>query len=160
RQEAYVSYFRGRTNVVDLGCGRGEFVELLLASGVDVRGVETSAEAVFRCQEKQLPVVNKDLFAWLEEQPDASLGGILSAQVIEHLPVQQQLSLLQVASVKLQPGAPLVIETINPECVFALVRNFYLDPTHVRPVHPDLLTFAMESAGFQNVRIIHSSPVP
>jgi 2-polyprenyl-3-methyl-5-hydroxy-6-metoxy-1,4-benzoquinol methylase len=160
RQEAYVPYFHGCSNVVDLGCGRGEFVELLLAAGVDACGIESDTDALLRCREKKIPVVDQELFAWLQGQADGSLGGIFSAQVIEHLPVERQLGLVRLAGDKLKPGAPLVVETINPECIFALARNFYLDPTHVRPVHPELLMFVMESSGFQNVRIIYSSPVP
>jgi O-antigen chain-terminating methyltransferase len=158
RQQAYLEYFRGCSDVWDLGCGRGEFLELMREHGIAARGVETGKDAFLLCQEKGLAVEQQDLFSCLESLADESAGGIFSGQVIEHLPPALQLRLVNLAQQKLRPGAPLVIETINPECVYALCRNFYLDPTHVRPVHPEMLAFAMRSAGFHRVDIKYSSP--
>ena len=146
RQLDYVEYFRTRQNVLDLGCGRGEFLELLRESGVPARGVETGVDAFLRCRDKGLDVVQQDLFTFLESQPDQSVGGIFCSQVIEHLPSGLQIRLVNLASQKLGAGAPLIIETINPECLYALSRNFFLDPTHVRPVHPEMLAFLHEIA--------------
>ncbi len=153
RQREYLDIFRGRTNVLDLGCGRGEFLELMREIGVEAHGVEYSQESVLLCQEKGLRVSRGDLLEYLGGLKDESIGGIFSAQVIEHLPVELQLRYVELAQRKLMPGAPLVLETINPQCVFALVRNFYLDPTHVRPVHPEFLKFVLESKGFEKVAI-------
>jgi O-antigen chain-terminating methyltransferase len=159
RQRTYLKHFEGREPVWDLGCGRGEFLELLCQHGIAAQGVDDSPDAVQLCHEKGLQVVQTDLFAFLEASADESAGGIFTAQVIEHLPAELQLRLVDLCFQKLKPGAPLVLETINPECVFALVRNFYLDPTHVRPVHPELLRFALETKGFSNVQVEFSGPV-
>lgn len=159
RQQTYLKHFEGAGPVWDLGCGRGEFLELLRQHGIAAQGVDDSPDAVHLCREKGLQVVESDLFAFLEEAADKSAGGIFAAQVIEHLPVDLQLRLVDLCFQKLRPGAPLILETINPECLFALVRNFYLDPTHVRPVHPDLLRFALETKGFCNVQVEFSGPV-
>jgi SAM-dependent methyltransferase len=159
RQENYIEYFRGRSPVWDLGCGRGEFLELLREHGITSQGVDTNSDAVQLCLEKGLPVTKGDIFEFLDKAGDASLGGIFSAQVIEHLPVELQFCLVELCGRKLKPGSPLVLETINPECVFALVRNFYLDPTHIRPVHPELLKFLLQSKGFRDVQLSFSGPV-
>ncbi len=157
KQQAYVDYFRGRDNVVDIGCGRGEFLEALREVGITARGVELGTDQILLCQEKGLDVVQQDLFAFLEATPDESLGGIFSAQVIEHLTASDQLRFVALAYQKCKPGSPVLFETINPQCVFALVHNFFLDPTHVRPVHPETLQFAMESCNFRNVELRFSA---
>ena len=159
RQQTYLKHFEGREPVWDLGSGRGEFLELLSQRGIAALGVDENADAVQLCREKGLQVVESDLFAFLEASADKSAGGIFAAQVIEHLPVDLQLRLVDLCFQKLRPGAPLILETINPECLFALARNFYLDPTHVRPVHPELLRFALETRGFSNVKLEFSGPV-
>jgi len=157
KQQAYVDYFRDRQDVVDLGCGRGELLDLLRAAGIKARGVELGTDQILLCQEKGLDVVQQDLFTFLESTPDESLGGIFSAQVIEHMTASDQLRYVALAYQKVKPGSPVIFETINPQCVYALVRNFFLDPTHIRPVHPETLQFAMDSCGFRNVELRFSS---
>jgi SAM-dependent methyltransferase len=159
RQQQYVGYFQGREKIVDLGCGRGEFLGLLRAAGVEAQGVESSADMFLLCRNKGFDVVQKDILSFLQEQPDESLGGIFCSQVMEHLPADLQIKLVNLAHLKLRSGSPLVIETINPECIYALARNFFLDPTHVRPVHPEMLAFLMRSLHFERVELKYSSPV-
>jgi len=158
RQQAYLEYFQGRDNVVDIGCGRGEFLELLRDNGISAHGVELGTDQYLLCKEKGLDVVQQDLFTFLESTPDESLGGIFSAQVIEHMTASDQLRYVALAYRKTKPGSPVIFETINPECVFALVHNFFLDPTHVRPTHPLTLRFAMESHKFRSVELRFSAP--
>jgi SAM-dependent methyltransferase len=159
RQKEYLELFRGRDDVLDVGCGRGEFLELLRDSGISAKGVESGTDQYLLCREKGLDVVEQDLFEYLESLPDESLGGLFSAQVIEHLTASDQLHFVSLAYRKTRPGSPVVFETINPQCVFAMMRNFFLDPTHVRPVHPETLKFAMESVEFRNVGLRFSSPM-
>jgi O-antigen chain-terminating methyltransferase len=159
RQQEYLQYFRGRDNVVDLGCGRGEFLEVLRDNDISARGVELGLDQYLLCREKGLDVVQQDLFSFLESLPDESLGGLFSAQVIEHLTASDQLRYVALAHQKTKPGSPVIFETINAQCVYAVMRNFFLDPTHVRPVHPETLKFAMESMQFRDVKLLFSSPV-
>jgi SAM-dependent methyltransferase len=159
RQKEYLEYFRGRDNVLDVGCGRGEFLELLREQNISARGVELGTGQYLLCQEKGLDVVQQDLFSYLESIPDNSLGGLFSAQVIEHLTASDQLRYVALAQQKTSPGSPVIFETINAQCVWAVMRNFFLDPTHVRPVHPETLKFAMESVNFKNVELRFSSPM-
>ena len=153
RQKAYLEHFRGRENVVDLGCGRGEFLELMRENTVSARGVESNTDMFLYCKEKGLDVIQEDLFTYLESVQDGSIGGIFCSQVIEHLPSNLQIRLASLCSTKLKSRSPLVIETINPECLFALSRNFFLDPTHVRPVPAEMLRFLLESLHFEDVEI-------
>ncbi len=159
RQAEYLQYFKGRENVVDIGCGRGEFLELLRDNVITARGVELGFDQFLLCREKGLDVVQQDLFNFLESLPDESLGGLFSAQVIEHLTASDQLRYVALAYRKCKPGSPVIFETINAQCVFAVVRNFFLDPTHVRPVHPETLKFAMESVNFRDVELKFMAPV-
>jgi SAM-dependent methyltransferase len=159
RQKEYLEYFRGRQNVADIGCGRGEFLELMRENGITAKGVELGTDQYLLCREKALDVVQQDLFTYLESVPDESLGGLFSAQVIEHLTASDQLRFVSLAHRKTQPGSPVIFETINAQCVFAVVRNFFVDPTHIRPVHPETLKFAMESAQFHDVELRFSSPM-
>jgi 2-polyprenyl-3-methyl-5-hydroxy-6-metoxy-1,4-benzoquinol methylase len=159
RQREYIEYFRGRSDVVDIGCGRGEFLELMRDNGISARGVELGLDQFLLCREKGLDVVQEDLFTFLESQPDESLGGLFSAQVIEHLSAQDQLRYVALAYQKTSPGSPVIFETINALSLYAVLNNYLLDPTHVRLVHPKLLEFAMQSAKFRDVQLKFMAPV-
>jgi len=160
RQRPYLQHFRGAPGVVvDVACGRGEFVQLLQESGIQARGVDADVNMVFACREKGLDVTHMDAFVWLEAQPDASLGGVFSAQFIEHIEPQRVTALVYLCAAKLRPGAALILETINPKCLTVFAGSFYMDPSHVRPVHPETLRFVFESAGFADVGIHYSTPV-
>jgi SAM-dependent methyltransferase len=151
---------RAGAKVADLGCGRGEFLDLLRDAGIEAVGVEINAADVEECRRRGHQAVVADLFDWLAEQDDGALGGIFMAQVIEHLPPMDWQRLVELAARKLTGGGRLVIETINPESLYALARAYVIDPTHVRPVHPQLLSFLARRAGLHPVEIELQSPVP
>jgi 2-polyprenyl-3-methyl-5-hydroxy-6-metoxy-1,4-benzoquinol methylase len=159
RQLAYLPLFLERKNVIDLGCGRGEFVEVLSDKAVHVTGVERNQRMFDYCRGRNLNVVQADLFDFLESLPDASLDGVFAAQVVEHLSPEENLRLIDLWKKKLQPSGIVVAETINPHCAYAL-GNFCLDPTHVRPVPPRLLTFMFEQSSLRLHSLKFSSPVP
>ena len=147
RQSFYMSFFRGRSNVLDIACGRGEFLEVLRQEGVPAHGVDLDGDMVACCLEKQLDVVQADVFEYLETVPDGSLDGIFCAQFIEHLEADACVRLITACAQKLAPAGLLVMETQNPECLAIFSQSFYLDPTHVRPVPPGLLRFLYAEAG-------------
>jgi O-antigen chain-terminating methyltransferase len=147
-QQFYVEYFRGRNSIVDLGCGRGEFIELLRDNGIVARGVDSDPASVAHCQDRGLAVSRADLFAFLEGQQPASLDALFCCQVVEHLPRARVYELIKLAQSRLLPGGLLAIETPNPECLAILATHFYLDPTHQHPIPPSLLAFYFTEAGF------------
>ncbi len=161
RMRSHVARFDGAPGVVaDLGCGRGEFLDLLREAGRDVVGVEINAADVEACRLRGHDAVVGDLFDWLEGRPDDQLGGIFMAQVIEHLPPTDWQRFIELAARKLAPGGLVVVETINPESLYALARAYVIDPTHIRPVHPELLAFLARRAGLHPVEVELQSPVP
>lgn len=146
--------------VADLGCGRGEFLELLRDRGVDAVGLDASAEMVSLCREKGLRAEHGDLFAFLADRPAGSLGGILCSHVVEHLWPADHVRFARLAAAALRPGGLLIVETPNPKSLIAGAINFPCDPTHLRPVYPETLGFMLERAGFEDVVVEYLAPVP
>ena len=158
RQAMYLDVFDGRERVLDLGCGRGEFVDLLVKHDIGVVGVDTSFAMVQFCQARGLPVLHADLFEHLERQVDASVGGIAALQVVEHLLPERIIDLLITGARKLVPLAPMIAETVNPACLRAM-GNFFVDPTHVRPVPAPFLVYLFERAGLCVSDVRYSAPI-
>jgi len=146
--------------VLDLGCGRGEALALLRDHGIAGRGVDASARMVQLCRERGLAAEEGDLFEVLAGVAEGSLGGVLSFHVIEHLPAAALDRLVRLAYRALRPGGVLILETPNPLSVVVAARNFWLDPTHVRPVHPESLKLMYELAGFDPVERLDLRPFP
>jgi len=159
RIAAYLPYLKAPSApVLDLGCGRGEALALLRDHGVAARGVDSSARMVQLCRERGLAAEVGDLFATLAAVPEGSLGGVVSFHVVEHLPVGALDRLVRLAWRALVSGGVLILETPNPLSVVVAARNFWLDPTHVRPVHPESLKLMYELAGFDPVERLDLRP--
>ncbi|HEY2429587.1 MAG TPA: methionine biosynthesis protein MetW [Acidimicrobiales bacterium] len=152
--------FAERSPVLDIGCGRGEFIELLATLGVEARGVEIDAELVAEGQAAGLEIARGDGIAHLASVPDESLGGIVLIQVVEHLTPQQVVDLVAVGRYKLREGGAMLVETVNPQSLYTFAHSFYLDPTHGNPVHPAYLKFLFDHSGWRDVRILWRSPPP
>ena len=155
-QRRYLDIFKGSQDVLDIGCGRGEFVELLLENGISVKGIDINVDFVEYCLENNLPVERADMFSYLEKSPDNSIGGIFCSQVVEHLTADMMVYFIKMAYKKLKNNAPIVIETINPKNIVAVSNWFYMDLSHVRPVHPDTLAFIAEQEGFNINEIMYT----
>ena len=157
--KGYIEFFKEAQQVLDIGCGRGEFLELLTEAGIKARGVDLDLDMVLYCHEKGLDVVREDAFTYLETLPDESLGGVFAAQLVEHLEPTRIIALVNLCQRKLQPGGVLIFETPNPVCLTVFARSFYMDFSHIRPIHPEAMKFLFESAGFQDLQVKFSSPV-
>ena len=155
----YVPRFEGTPDVLDIGCGRGEFLELLRSAGISARGIDVNHEMVELCRESGLDAAEADAVAYLSSLPDASLGGIFSAQVVEHLQPAYLLQLLELAYHKLRPGGTMVLETLNPACWVAFFDSYIRDITHVWPLHPDTLKYLVLASGFAQAEIEYRSPI-
>lgn len=145
--------------VVDVGTGRGEWLELLREAGVDAYGVDNNAAAVERCQLRDLKVVQADAIEHLAGLPDGSVAALTGFHVAEHIEFDALIELIDQAARVLVPGGILLLETPNPLNLAVGAASFYVDPTHMRPLHPQLLEFLMSARGFEgvDVRYLHPS---
>lgn len=150
--------FVGFAPVLDIGFGRGELLELLGALGVEARGVERDAQLVELGAAQGLSVQLDEGNTHLRAIEDGSLGGIALIQVVEHLSPQGLVDLVAVAARKVRPGGRVIAETVNPQSLYVFAHSFYLDPTHVRPVHPGYLEFLFREAGFSEVELDWRNP--
>jgi 2-polyprenyl-3-methyl-5-hydroxy-6-metoxy-1,4-benzoquinol methylase len=158
-QKKYAARFTGATGeILDLGCGRGEFLEAAGEAGLSVRGIDQSEEWVALCRSKGLEAERAELFEYLRSLPDSSLAGVYCSQVVEHIEPARLPELVRLISEKVRRGALVAIETPNPECLAIFATHFYLDPTHTRPVPAALLRFYLEEAGFGNVEVERLAP--
>jgi len=155
----YVAHFQACRRVLDVGCGRGEFLSLLHDAGVPAYGVDSDEGMADAVRAEGLEVVLDDAFSHLRGLEAGAVDGIFCSQVAEHLDTPQLLALLELSRRKLAPGGVMVVETPNPETLSIFARFFYTDLTHVRPIHPDALRWAMEAVGFEGVRIERVLPV-
>lgn len=158
QRDRYLALLADHPPVLDIGCGRGELLEVLEAEGIPAVGVDLNAEMVAEARGRGLDAHHGDAVEWLRAQPEHSLGAIISVHVVEHLELDPLIELLELAASRLVPGGILVAETPNPASLIVLGNSYILDPTHVRPLHPSLLSFLCERAGFRSVRLEFYSP--
>jgi O-antigen chain-terminating methyltransferase len=141
--------------VVDLGCGRGEWLGLLHEHNVKAIGVDNNSVMVESCRDSSLPVVESAALAYLREQSESSLRAVTAFHLIEHLQFEDLMSLLDEIMRTLQPGGVAIFETPNPDNLFVASNYFYHDPTHRQPLPSRLAKFLVESRGFARVEVIN-----
>ncbi len=159
RQRTYLGDFVGGP-ILDLGCGRGEFLELCREAGLEARGIDTNPRMVEACRALGLSVEQGEALAHLQGLPDGSLGGVFCSHLMEHLQPQSLTALVQLVHAKLKPGGVFIAETPNPACLTVFSGAFYLDLTHEKPIHPLVARFLLEAAGFKEVAIRFLNPYP
>lgn len=145
---------------LDLGCGRGEWVQLLAGLGHPSMGVDSNPAMLQPAEAAGAEVYCDDIFTFLADQPPAQYALVTSFQVVEHLPLEQLLRLLQSALRVLRPGGMIILETPNPENLQVAAYSFWMDPTHQRPLPPPLLLQMAQHTGFVDCHIQRSSPWP
>jgi 2-polyprenyl-3-methyl-5-hydroxy-6-metoxy-1,4-benzoquinol methylase len=148
----YRPFFAGVEDVLDIGCGRGEFLALMRDCGIAATGIDLSEECIAQCRRNDLNAETADLFSYLAD-PAREFGAIFSSQVVEHLDPARLPEMIRLCGARLRHGGLLAIETPNPDCLAIFATYFYLDPTHTRPVPHPLLAFYMEEAGFGQIEV-------
>jgi glycosyltransferase involved in cell wall biosynthesis/cyclopropane fatty-acyl-phospholipid synthase-like methyltransferase len=152
--EPYVDVLRGHEPVLDLGCGRGELLQLLAQAEVEAKGVDADEGMVERSRAKGLAVEQTDAVSYLESVPERSLGAIVAIHMIEHLPYDQLQRLLELARRALRPSGLFVAETVNPHSIPAF-KTFWVDPTHRAPIFPEVASTLALIHGFSEARIVY-----
>lgn len=150
----------GLRPVLDIGCGRGEWLEVMREGGVTATGVDTSRACVALCVDLGLDVARADAIAKLEGTPDGTLAGVTAHHVVEHMPFNDVVRLLDEAHRCITSGGILLLETPNPESLNVGGRTFFFDPTHRMPIPPDVLSLVTKERGFTEVRIERLHPYP
>lgn len=164
RHDIYVPYVQTVVKLLstktwaDLGCGRGEWLEILRSNGAHVLGVDDNTAMLAACRERNLPVHDGDALEFLEQQSPDSLAGVSAFHLIEHLPYRAMLSLFRAAYRALAPGGCLIIETPNPQNVSVGACNFYMDITHQKPIPPMTAEFIANHSGFTQVTLLRLHP--
>ena len=136
--------------IVDVGCGRGEWLELLRESGYTARGIDINRVMLEQCRSRELEVIEADVIAYLRALPDDTLGAVTGFHIIEHLPFETLVQLFDEAVRVLKPGGLVLFETPNTRNILVGSGDFYRDPTHKNPIHPDTISFLAESRGLIN----------
>jgi len=165
RLRAYLPWLReahageAKRPILDLGCGRGELLMLLREEGLEGMGVDLNDEMVERSRAAGLKVERGDAISYLRSLPDSSVGAVTAIHVIEHIPLEANLALFEECARVLKPGGIAIFETPNPENIVVGACNFYMDPTHLRPLHPSTMRYLAEARGLVRVRVEYFRPM-
>ncbi len=146
--------------VLDLGCGRGEWLELLREENRPARGIDRNRTVLEQCRHAGLEVSEAEIVAHLRDLPSRSLAGVTAFHVLEHLPLQTLVIVLDETVRVLKPGGVAIFETPNPANVLVGSCTFWLDPTHRQPLPSNMLRFLVEARGFCRVEVLDLHPYP
>lgn len=158
RFKVYLPYIKDRAPVVDLGCGRGEWLEILGEAGIEAHGVDTNLIQLEQCRARGLKVSEEDFLTHLQRLDDASVGAVTGFHIVEHVSLKTLIALLNETMRVLRPNGVAIFETPNPENVLVGSNYFYMDPTHRHPVPSELLEFLLDSRGFEAIEILNLHP--
>jgi SAM-dependent methyltransferase len=148
-----------KRDILDLGCGRGEWLELLREQAIEARGIDTNRVLIEQAHGLGLEVIQQDALSHLRGLPDASLSAITGFQFIEHLRFEDLLKILAEILRVLKPDGLVIFETPNPKNLVVGACNFYSDPTHARPLFPETIQFILSKLGFTDVHLEYVNAV-
>ena len=146
--------------IVDLGCGRGEWLELLQEEGLRAKGVDCNPLLIEACRQYELDAVQGDLLTYLCSLPAGHVAAVTGFHIVEHLPFDVLLRMFDETVRVLQPGGVAIFETPNPQNILVSTHEFYIDPTHYHPIPSQLLRFIAEVKGFSRIQVSHLHPFP
>jgi len=159
RQSVYIPYIekvsvkKNVIKVLDVGCGRGEFLELLGENKIPAIGIDNNNIMIEYCKERGLNVIGTDLMEFLTRQKENSYSTVTGFHIVEHLSLKRLIGFFDETFRVLMPGGMVIFETPNPENILVSTLSFYRDPTHINPLVPDTLKFISEERGFKNIEI-------
>ena len=161
RLSVYVPYFQDLPGpVLEIGSGRGELLNLFREAKIQSYGVELDAAMVERSRALGLAVLYEDGIEHLRKQVSGSLGGVIAIQVVEHLPFPVLRDFLELCRKKVAKGGRIIVETIDTSSLIALSHNYFRDPTHTAPLHPETLRYLFELCGLEVLEVRKLSPFP
>lgn len=149
----YLPYLKGKTSILDVGCGRGEFLELVKEQGISGIGVDLYEESVEYCKARGLKAEYRDAIEYLKSSNQFDL--IFAGQIIEHLKLDQLLELCRLSYERLSSGGSFIFETPNPTSLAIYTNAFYIDPSHEKPVHPLFMDYCLRNVGFTDIEVIY-----
>ncbi|MDO8592008.1 MAG: methyltransferase domain-containing protein [bacterium] len=164
RQKVYLPYLKGaklsykKFPILDIGCGRGELLELFHAQGLRAIGIDINGAMVKRASDKGLEAYEKSAQDYLANTPSGSLSAITGMHIVEHIPFPELVRIFSECYRSLRPGGLAIFETPNPETLLVGSYSFYLDPSHLHPLPPELLSFTLEFCGFHKTKILRLHP--
>jgi O-antigen chain-terminating methyltransferase len=165
RLEVYLPYLRHfagdpGARVVDVGCGRGEWLELMARQGIEAIGIDLNASMVDACRKLGFRAECSDAIAWLRSQPAGSIAAVTGFHLIEHLPFETLIELFDAALHALRDDGLVIFETPNPENYGVGAFGFYYDPTHRNPIVPAVAEFIARQRGFAHAELLRLHPFP
>ncbi len=165
RLKVYLPYLESAqigsgSQVIDVGCGRGEWLELLAESNIPALGIDLNLAKVEDCIAQGLAAKAGDAITFLQQQEPGSIAAVTGFHLIEHLPFEVMLALFDAALKALRPGGLVIFETPNPENLLVGACNFYFDPTHLHPIVPTVAQFIAQQRGFSEAEILRLNPYP
>jgi SAM-dependent methyltransferase len=155
----FLAHLKPESQILDVGSGRGDWLELLRAQGFNPRGIEVNEVLAERSREQGLDVVSAEMMVYLGQQPDNSLDLVTVFHLIEHFNIGKLICLLDEIKRTLKPGGLLILETPSPENLVVAACNFYADPTHYKPIYPQTLIFLLDRKGFGDLNLHYLHPV-
>lgn len=165
RLKVYLPYLtnlagNGNARVIDIGCGRGEWLELLAEQGINATGIDLNQSMINGCRERGFSAECADAITYLRQQPEGSLAAVTGFHIIEHLSFETLIALFDAALRALNKDGLIIFETPNPENLVVGACNFYYDPTHQHPIVPVVAEFIARQRGFARSEILRLHPYP